>query len=227
MWNVTTTGPGAYIALYSPDASGRLKLDTLTFNSGFGATAASPQQQIAVSDPVRINAILTAIGRPVWDPATESERELEYFLLMLYASGVSLTSASGQQFNLHADMASAGVLSHYSRIRVDDFARLTGVIVLDGQFLAPGSNRLDLTKVQKNGVEGLNETIRHLGIWGLIDYLYVGLVLNESQYGALLREWKPSLSAREQHIYQVLTPFSRQRNFKLLSIEDVAEILNA
>lgn len=202
-------------------------------NYGPGKTVYTPPYLIVIEP-----ADFTLYGQPVWDGVSPPIRtELEAFLQTLYGAGASLTSNSVQH-NLDTAINEAGLAGDYAKVQVVDFMAFTGALkryqtLQDGTqvdllSLGLGDTRPNLNDLERN--EDFNlmyGIIDHLGVQGILPYLYVKEGINFKQFCDRIRVWKQEKEEREVWVYQTLIPLLRVQKAPVLTEAQVQELIKA
>lgn len=198
---------------------------------GPGKTVYTPPYLIVIEP-----ADISLYGQLTWDGVSPQIRTgLEAFLQTLYGSGASLTSNSVQH-DLDSAINEAGLAGDYAKVQVVDFMAFTGALkrfqtLQDGTQvdllgLGPGDARPNLNDLERNEDFGLMYgVIDHLGVQGILPYLYVKEGINFKQFCDRIRVWKEEKEDRELWVYSTLIPLLRLQNAPVLTEQEVLDLI--
>ena len=223
---VSDTGFYAVINFASPGK------EITSIGHNVGATIYNPPGT-AVIEP----ADLPLYGTDTPDPDAEYIRTpFEAFLQTLYGAGVSLTSSSVEH-DLNADIEAAGLSDDYAKVQVADFMAFCGALkryqtLKDGTqvdllSLGPGDERPNLNDLQRSDDFTLMYgIIDHIGIQGILPYLYVKEGLTFDELCERIRAWKTIKEERETWTYEKLIPLLREQKAPVLTEQQVLMIVS-
>lgn len=174
------------------------------------------------------------------NPALDQEMirtPLEAFLQTLYFVGASLSSLSGN-FDLDEEMIEGGVDDQYGRVQITDFMAFTGALKrfqtlrngnqVDLLGLIAGDKRPNLNDLNRSDdFKLMFGVIRHLGIQGILPYLYLREGINFKEFCDEFRLWKETAEEREEFVYGRLQPILRMNNAPVLSEENINNLIKA
>ncbi len=160
----------------------------------------------------------------------------EAFMQTLYGSGASLTSESVTH-QLDEEMRAAGstVTAQYARVQVVDFMAFCGAISrqqtlpdgtqVDCLALGPGDERPLMRDLERKDNNLMFSIITHLGIQGMLPYLYAGDAITFKDFCDQLRIWKPDPVARSLYVFGELVSLLRLAKSPVLSEAQILELV--
>lgn len=216
------TGPG-YYATVAPGVDGILGLTNLEYLAGSKFFLTNPSETLFISN----EATLAQTGRD----ASDATRELELFIVWLYAIGVNLTDTT-TTFNLDAQLFNAGKLgisplqsNPYRSINVFDFMVLTGAIEYPIAQLNLGERRPIVKEAtQRNDKTVMFNVIRKLGIWGYCVDIFAEYGMTLEELAECLAEYLPDFAERKTYILSYVLPILRTKSFRILSDSELSTL---
>ena len=156
------------------------------------------------------------------------------FLQTLYGAGATLSSTSVIH-DLHSEMISGNVTSQYAGVQVVDFMAFCGAISrqqtlpdgtqVDCLNIAPGAPRPLMRDLERKDNVLMFSIITHLGIQGMLPYLYSREGITFKDFCEELRKWKPDQFDRENYVINTLIPLLRLERSPVLTEEQINELI--
>lgn len=162
------------------------------------------------------------------DPNLEIRNKLESFLLHLYGAGVFIADTE-IFYDLDSDIMSAGIGSMYETVNVLDFMVLTGAkrqhyklpdgTIKDLTTLGPGDDdiRTFLTDVENEDWQLMNDIIKHIGLKGLVPYLYASRGIDFATFAELILFFYPDTPTRKAYFATTLDPFLKSKRVPIFT----------
>jgi len=158
--------------------------------------------------------------QPLKQLIAAGQNPLEALLNTMYGFQVSLTSEVDVQHDLHGLIKAAKKEEWYDAVQVVDFMALTGAIkryqtLPNGSIIdllsdfEPKQKRPNINALERNGNELMFSIIKHLGLWGLLPYLYAKEGITFDDLNKCIKEWITEESDRRRYVVKELIPLLR------------------
>lgn len=193
-----------------------------------GANISTPPGIFVVQPPAQL----------IWPNGDSQQPQIrtafEAFLQTLYGAGATLSSDSVSH-DLNSSMVTGGVLSQYAGVQVVDFMAFCGAISrqqtlpdgtqVDCLNIAPGAPRPLMRDLERKNNNLMFSIIRHIGIQGILPYLYARDGITFKDFCDELRIWKPEKNERAGYVYAALIGILRSERAPVLTEAQINELI--